>query len=201
MVEPVMSKPALEALALSELIILAEKNDLDVPDNLDRRYIIDDLLDAQKNDGEKPGSALPQTWNETLISAVLRHPVWLYVWWDISKADLDRIRDTPGDLVLCTRFFDDPGSPAPAESALTPLAFYARDEYIHLSPGRQAVRMELQWGNTALACSGTIPVPHRYPPFSTLLSGEPLPPLLELSGYRDLLHSHYLSHRQSFMAG
>jgi hypothetical protein len=180
----------LESLTSPDLVALAEEYGIDVPANLNRRLIIGELLDAGATAPPMPKLSLPKTYNETAITAILRLPVWVYVYWDFSKQDLRRI-EGPGKPKLLLR------TESRTEFFVTPLAIHDRDYYVHLSPGRKPLRFSLVLGEEVLACSPWVELPHGCPRFSSLVASEPLPPLLELSGYRELLHTHYRNHRHS----
>jgi hypothetical protein len=210
-----LSRSYLESLTSADLVSLAEEFSIDVPENLNRRFIIGELLDMgiSENDedeiatssfstedffhdGDRP---LPESYNETSVTAIFRHPVWIYAYWDFNARDWERIKETPGQpLSLRIQILDEAHRPVPAESFSTPLAAGDRDEYVHLPPGKKIVRLELAFGDELLAVSAEVSMPHNCPLFSGVISGEPIAPLLELSGFRDLCHSHYLNHRQSF---
>jgi hypothetical protein len=210
MLERNLSKTYLESLASADLVSLAEEYSIDVPENLNRRFIIGELLDMgiSENEGDEIAAAsffrdedrpLPESYNETSVTAIFRHPVWLYAYWDFSDRDWERIRKAKElTLSLRVQILDEVHRPVPAESFSTPLVALDRDEYVHLPPGKKIVRLELIFGNELLAVSSEVRMPHNCSLFSKVFSGEPIPPLLELSGFRDLCHSYYLNHRQSF---
>ncbi|MDR3311947.1 MAG: DUF4912 domain-containing protein [Spirochaetaceae bacterium] len=223
-----LTRAHLESLASADLVALAEEYDIDVPENLNRRFIISELLEAaldreyeEQNSltmveyPSQENSGLPETYYETEVAAILRSPVWLYVYWDISMADQRHLQTHPSELLsLRVALFDGPGRLAP-ESFELPLPENGRDQYVLLPAGKKSVRLELVAGDTVqhtttgpddsdsvspvriLALSPEIPLPHLSPDFS-LAFGEGLSPLLELSGFRDLLHTHYLNHRECF---
>jgi hypothetical protein len=214
MLERRLSRTYLESLTSADLVSLAEEYSIDVPENLNRRFIIGELLDmgiSETGDDEIAASAfsregfyhdenrpLADSYNETSVTAIFRHPVWLYAYWDFSLRDWERIRKVPDPaLSLRVQILDEAHHPVPAESFSTPLIVVDRDQYVHLPPGQKIVRLELFFRDELLAVSAEVHMPHHCPLFSSVFSGEPIPPLLELSGFRDLCHSHYLNHRQS----
>ena len=107
MEELVLSRKKLESLTNDELSKLADEYGLDIPSNLNRNFIIGELLeyaqeleDAAQSDGElsyvdsddadeenESDFQLPKSYNETKINAVLRNPAWVYAFWDISEAE------------------------------------------------------------------------------------------------------------------
>jgi hypothetical protein len=212
-----LSRTYLESLTSADLVSLAEKYNIDVPENLNRRFIIGELLDMGINEnGEdeidssdfslfptgdffRDGiCSLPESYSETSVTAIFRHPVWLYAYWDFSIRDWERIRKTPEpSLSLRVQILDEAHRTPQAESFITPLFIHDRDEHVHLPPGKKIVRLELIFGDELLAVSSEVHMPHHCPLYTDAISGEPLPPLLELSGFRDLCHRYYLNHRQS----
>jgi hypothetical protein len=204
MLECNLSRAYLESLTSADLVSLAEEYSIDVPENLNRRFIIGELLDmgiSENGEDEffpEEDRPLPETYNETSVTAIFRHPVWIYAYWDFSARDWARIRKAADPaLSLHVQILDEAHHPVPAESFSTPLATVDRDEYVHLPPGKKIVRLELAFGDELLAVSSEVQMPHNCPLFSSAISGEPIPPLLELSGFRDLCRNHYLNHRQS----
>ena len=97
-----VSRTYLESLSTADLISLADEYGIDIPENLNRRFIIGELLEAAEewdefeDDLEESDQLetadLPQTYNETVISAVLRNPVWLFVYWDVKKDHIVQIQ-------------------------------------------------------------------------------------------------------------
>ena len=96
----------LETLAFKDLIKLADEYGVDVPQDLDRRFLIAELLElAQEesnandlqmiitdDDEENEEINLPANYNETKIAAILRNPAWLFVFWNISEFDMNRLK-------------------------------------------------------------------------------------------------------------
>jgi len=103
MEKQVINRAYLETLSFTDLITLADKYGIDVPDNLNRSFLIGDLLDIAE-EMKKPSdsdmvissesaavlslSRLPETYNTTDIEAVLRNPAWAFVYWNISEVEL-----------------------------------------------------------------------------------------------------------------
>ena len=94
-----LSRQYLESMSTVDLITLADDYGIDIPDNLNRRFIIGELLetaeelknkqsdnnDVQTTDEDSPvPDFLPESYNTTEICAILRNPVWAYVYWDVK---------------------------------------------------------------------------------------------------------------------
>jgi hypothetical protein len=99
----------LERLSTFELKDLAEHFNIALPDGLERIFIIDDLLEyapcltlyrngrelrqsensmfkEDEGQGFEPAD-LPQQYNITYVEAIIRDPLWVYVFWEIRTAD------------------------------------------------------------------------------------------------------------------
>jgi hypothetical protein len=189
---------------------LAEQWGVDVPEDLNRRSLMAEILDAG-DEGRSAGDdqsrwedialGLPLTYNETRVTAILRTPTWLYVYWDLSEADLRLLRTGSNRGLELRVWFKDPeGKPLPS-SFLVPLALLDREQYVLLPPQHIRVCLDLALSSrgAVLASSTELLLPHGLPDlFSTV--DAPVPPLLALSGFRELLRAHYVNHRQTAAA-
>lgn len=215
----ILSRQYLETLPSADLIALADDLGIDVPENLNRRFIIGELLDTAaeikrenytdlKNDSDKihPVSVLPETYNENQISVVLRNPVWAYVYWDIREADFQKIQKTVGftSLVLRVSSFSNQDSVKPSDYFEISVSVSDRNQYILLPASVKNIRIDLvaEFKGSAselLASSKKINLPHMPAELMLPLPDLRISPILELSGLRELLRTHYLNHRQSFL--
>lgn len=212
-----LSRKYLESLSSADLISLADEYGIDIPDNLTRRFIIAELLEAadeanDRNDGDltesdsiKIANELPQSYNDTQISAIMRNPVWCYVFWDIKESDLKKILSTPSfiSLLLRVSFFSKEDDEKPAESFDIPVESSIRDQYVLLRAGEYAFSIELiaEFRTVEpkhLAFTGKKLLPQGCPDLSSAALGKPVSPIMELSGYPELLKTQYINHRQSF---
>jgi len=224
--EKLLSLAYLETLSSQDLISLADDYGIDIPDNLNRRFIIGELLEyaqeleAEEEDDdiemteddtvevsvEKPVE-LPLSYNETNICVILRNPAFAYVYWDISEADLKKLSINPDFVSLNLRvsFFDDTESNSPEETFDLSLKMDDRSQYVLLNPERNFVRIDLfaKFSNKTednLCVSEKIEIPHGCKLMNEFVPGkEPeISKAVELSGMKDLLLKHYENHRQSF---
>ena len=213
----------LETLSSADLIALADDYGIDIPDNLNRRFIIGELLDVAEDfksasepvhvmneDGEVPefSTELPSSFNETEISVILRNPAWAFVFWDISVEALQKISDSTRfkELVLRVSYFDN-------ETDVNPVAYYDiqitledREQYVLLEAGKKFFRVDLvafmsDGVTDNLTISERIELPKTPEIFSKAFPGEEVevPKILEISGLKKLLKSHYEKYRQSFV--
>lgn len=103
MIENQLSRAYLESLSTEELLAVADKIGLDIPLDLNRTFIIQEILDAHaellnvesydlqeesadtfERKKNKPSSAI---YNSTYIDVLLRDPVWAFVFWHIREQD------------------------------------------------------------------------------------------------------------------
>ena len=95
-----LTRSYLDTLSTDDLSALAKRLGLDLPEDLNRVFIITELLDASAEEDEEeerdnlreetfaPSSdGLPSGYNETFIGVLLRDPVWAYAFWEIKAAD------------------------------------------------------------------------------------------------------------------
>jgi hypothetical protein len=218
MVNHIMTSGYLETLSSADLISLADEYGIDIPEDLNRRFIIAELLDIAREmqeDGvseltitdENPvETELPVSYNETSVGAVRINPMWLYVWWDIGAAEREQIHSHAArpSLILRVAVIEHGGKVSPAESFDVPVDIADSDQYIPLpaSEGEKKVKIELILETDddkprLLADSAPVPLARPCPDFRESFLRE-LPPLLELSGFKELMRTHFLQHRQSF---
>ena len=95
-----ISRSYLETLTSDELIRWADHFGLDIPSDLDRIFIIDELLEIAASDMDfeeeytdvplvkfPESAALPKQYNITFIDTIIRDPLWVYVFWEVKGAD------------------------------------------------------------------------------------------------------------------
>lgn len=163
-----LSLQHLETLSSADLIAIADDYGIDIPDNLNRRFIIGELLEIgeeleqeEKSGSEmvedessepEPDGELPATFNETEIQVVLRNPAWAYVYWDISSADLKSLENSSFNnssfsefsrFILRISYFE-------SEDDLNPVDFFdinvdksTRAQYVLLENDRKFFRVDV----------------------------------------------------------
>ncbi|MDR3275924.1 MAG: DUF4912 domain-containing protein [Treponema sp.] len=97
-----LNLPYLEGLSTAELTGMADSLGLALPPGLERSFIIEELLDAGDDDWpeepekQKPPPSkanfgmpalLPQQYNINFIDVLIRDPLWIYAFWEISARD------------------------------------------------------------------------------------------------------------------
>ena len=120
-----LTRTYLETLSFADLVALADEYGVDVPEDLDRRFLIAELLElAQEEAGQNEEmiissasgsekSVLPGNYNETQISFVFRNPAWIFVFWNINENDFAALKNDSGELKLRICFMKDPKEPIP----------------------------------------------------------------------------------------
>lgn len=208
-----LSRAYLETLPSADLIALADDFGIDVPENLNRRFIIGELLEvaedladddlAEVSQEETVASA--ETYNETVISAVLRNPVWLFVYWDVNKSLILSVRASTRvrSLSLRVSMFTKDSLEVAADSFDVPITIEDRNRYVLLPSGFGSVRVDLvldleDGTQEMLASTGMVSLPLVPERIANPLPETPVSPVLRLSSLPDLLRTHYTNHRQSF---
>ena len=217
-----LSRQYLESMSTVDLITLADDYGIDIPDNLNRRFIIGELLetaeelknkqsdnnDVQTTDEDSPvPDFLPESYNTTEICAILRNPVWAYVYWDVKALQKKKLVSDPDfkSLFLHVSFFDRPLSKKQDDTFDIDIKETTGEQYILVSSKKRFMQVELVClfdgrSPEILACTKQIEIPAEN---ETVQDSQPgkkmdIQPLVKLSGMKCLLHDHYLNHRQSF---
>lgn len=164
-----LSLQHLETLSSADLIAIADDYGIDIPDNLNRRFIIGELLEIGEELEQEQNSApnemvedesqkievsgeLPESFNETEIQVVLRNPVWAYVYWDISQVDLKSLENgSPNNssfskfshFALRVSYFENPDDQNPVDFFDVNLDKTTRAQYVLLENGRKFFRVDL----------------------------------------------------------
>lgn len=100
----------LETLTTRELVRIADSWGIDVPPDLDRIFIIEELLDAAALDAPdavsdesalsaepemedveiKEAVPLPKQYNISFIEVMIRDPLWAFVFWEVKGSDREQ---------------------------------------------------------------------------------------------------------------
>lgn len=216
--EPI-SREYLETLSFSDLVRLADEYGVDVPEDLDRRFVIEELLEIVEEEANTPDEEMiiaagdnPETaeiltgnYNETQVSGVLRNPAWLFVFWNISDADIIKLKDIPGcslKLRICS--LKSPKDTVPEEAFEVQTSSDTQEQYVLIPSGKKYIKVELVYvtasSGKVLAFSPVITIPQGAALLNDLQLGRDtnFDPVLELSGMNKILTEHYKNHRHSF---
>ena len=212
----------LETLSTADLLELADEYDLDIPEQLNRRFIISEILEIadelneelnqdSKDDFEgnpdnfEATKELPSTYNETTIDVVLRNPAWAYVYWDIRVSDLQDVINTKAfsKLLLKIHFWESESADKVIDVCELTISKEDRAQYIFLPAGMKYFSIDLvaEFSNLEpkkLTTSRIVTIPTGAPVISLESLEKPTSPILQLSGMQELLKTHYQNHRQSF---
>lgn len=208
----------LETLSTADLLELAEEYDLDIPEQLNRRFIISELIEIadelnEQNDDDieenienvETTQDLPFSYNETTIDVVLRNPAWAYVYWDISASDIQDVINAKGfsKLLLKILFWESESFDSLVDICELTISVEDRAQYVFLPAGKKYFSIDLvaEISNAEqkkLTTSRKVTIPSGAPLISLDSLDKPISPILQLSGMQELLKSHYKNHRQSF---
>jgi uncharacterized protein len=210
------SRSHLETLSTSDLVSLADEQGLDIPEGLNRRFIIGELLELTYDTPEDADSqslaesdvvvstdGLPESYNETRVTVLLRDPAWVFVYWDFQANLFTAITGNHhfDSFFLRVHSLDGSGSSKTSDFFDVDIGQNDRKWYVHLSPTDRACRVDLYSRNSQekeqlLARSGEISIPSGYESGSEATQRR-VPPLVELSGLNELRKFHARNHRQS----
>ena len=216
--EDTINRASLEKLSFSDLVQLADEYGVDVPEDLDRRFLIAELLElaeesnnredemiiASESDDQQP-LVLNGNFNETQVSCVLRNPAWLFVFWNLNTNDAARIADNPASslrLRICS--LTDPKDLKPEEAFEVQTPSQSQEQYVLLPKGKKYIKVELVYvtggAGEVIAFSPVITIPQGASVVKDLQPGreEKFSPVAELSGIKELLTEQYKNHRHSF---
>ncbi len=216
--EEPMNRASLEKLSFSDLVKLADEYGVDVPEDLDRRFLIAELLElseesnnkdeemiiATESDNQQP-LILNGNFNETQVSCVLRNPAWLFVFWNLGDSDYSKIYENKTcslKLRICS--YNDPSDTKPEEAFEVQTPTQSQEQYVLLPKGKKYIKVELVCVNSGagevIAFSPLVAIPQGSSLVNDLQPGreESFSPVQELSGIRELITEQYRNHRHSF---
>ncbi|MCL2209199.1 MAG: DUF4912 domain-containing protein [Treponema sp.] len=94
-----LSRTRLETLSTDELLKLSDSYGMDIPDGLERIFIIEELLECSNYENQETvddmtidlsypeTAALPKQYNISFIEVIIRDPLWVFVYWEIKSHD------------------------------------------------------------------------------------------------------------------
>ena len=110
-----VSRTWLESKSTGELIKLADGFSIDIPDGLERIFIIEELLeysnmnaleakhDLENNSSYSETADLPKQYNISYIEVIIRDPLWIFVYWEIKSHDREMHENTDDFKGYCLR--------------------------------------------------------------------------------------------------
>ena len=164
-----LTRSYLETLSSADLKDLADEYGIDIPENLTRRFVIAELLEASAENPVEDSFTLceqaeadtkisknlyqsltsvpelPFSYNENKINAVLRNPAWCYVYWDIKKSDYANLTNDMFFVrfVIRTSYFKDPEDSASCDEFDISVEQNDRDQYVFLPAQARMVQFSL----------------------------------------------------------
>ncbi len=216
MSKEIFNRAQLETLSFSDLTNLADDFGIDVPENLDRRFLIAELLElaeesekiddmtisSENKDGIQP---LPKNYNETQIACVLRNPAWIFVYWNINDSDhlmLKNLHNYELKIRVCSLQNED--DTVPFEAYEIQASREPQEQNVLLPAGIKYVKVELVYttatSGKVLAISPVITIPQGSDLVYDFKKGvdQDFPPVIQLSGIKNVLNHQYTMHRHSF---
>ncbi|MDR0312428.1 MAG: DUF4912 domain-containing protein [Treponema sp.] len=95
-----LTRPYLESLTSAELVKWADQYGVDIPPDLDRIFIIEELLsivssevETEEETVEEPPKkfpvsvVLPKQYNITFLEVLIRDPLWAFAFWEVKSSD------------------------------------------------------------------------------------------------------------------
>jgi len=212
-----ITRAYLETLSFSDLSALADEYGIDVPENLNRRFLIGELLEIaledvkteemkiSSADDQNHNQSLTKNYNETQINVVLRNPAWAFVFWNISDADSDMLKKLPNyNLMLRICSLTSEEEQIPEEAFEIQATSGIQEQYILLPSGKKYIKVELVYtkgtSGKVLAFSPVLKIPEGSKYINDLQPGRDndFTDIELLSGMKDVLMDQYKNHRHSF---
>ncbi len=106
-----LTRAYLESLSTDDLSRTASECGLELPSELNRNFVIEEILDFAVEDDsvsddedtltDDPGtvpvhSSLPENYNDTFIGVLLRDPLWAYAFWEIRASEREARENMTG---------------------------------------------------------------------------------------------------------
>lgn len=209
-----MDSEKLSLLSDDELSHLAEKMGIFVPDGLERVFLIEEIVDAFEDDtaekafshdapdhveekkltgtGFIPGRleeiAIPDSYNETSINAIVRDPLWIFAFWDIAEPMRNKILAEVEEPKLILRVSEATDSDTAFHYEIA-VSFDDRKWYINVPYPKRSYRIDLCVAKfqriKVLAHSNMVHMPSQYMEMSSKLP-QMTKSLLILSGSEEL---------------
>ncbi|MBR4791535.1 MAG: DUF4912 domain-containing protein [Treponema sp.] len=217
--DEIITRAYLETLSFSDLKKLADEYGVDVPEDLDRRFLLSELVEiAEETRQDKTAGMiisfensinqstnLPDGYNETNITCILRNPVWAFVFWDISDTDMNML-NALGDYSLSLRvcILVSPEELVPAESFEIDIPNGVNEQYVLIPSGKNYIRIELVYtsgtNREVLAFSQVVSIPKSSNNVENYQPGinNDFSPVMKLSGIEKILSEQYKNYRHSF---
>lgn len=216
----VLSRAYLETLSFSELLKIADKDGIDVPEDFNRNFLIEEILEVQEDfekielddmiisdeESESPKEEfVPRAYNSTEVEMVLRNPAWAFVYWNISESDRVSLEKAfVSQMWLRVNSFSEKDQVKPDEFFDIQISREDNGQYVLLPQNKKFFRVDLLFNLDnfvdILASSKILEKPRGTERFASFQPGnlESMSEIMKLSGTETLLLEHYKNHRESF---
>lgn len=215
-----INRAYLETLSFSDLVKIADDEGIDVPEDFNRIFLIEEILEVSeyKNKSEdddmiisdddfvvSENELMPRAYNSTEVQIMLRNPAWAFVYWNISESDriaLDKAFIS--QMMLRVNSYSEKDQIKPDEYFDIQLSKEDNGQYVLLPAGKKYFRVDLLFNIDGiidiLSSSTVLEMPKGAERFAQLRPGkkEEVSPVMALSGMNELLMEHYINHRESF---
>ena len=221
MVNEVFNRAYLESIPFSDLLKIADSLGIDIPENLNRNFLIGEMLDSSEENkkvstefeidisekellAEKEELSM-RSCNSTEVQIVLRNPAWAYVYWNISDSDRTSLEKAfVSQMMIRVSSFSEKEQIKPDEYCDFNISKEDSGQYVLLPAGKKFFRVDLLFNLDGiidiLSSSVTFEMPKGSPLLSDIRPGREndFSPIMALSGIKELLMEHYKNHRESF---
>jgi uncharacterized protein len=151
-----LTRVYLESLATGDLLTVADKLGIDLPNNPDRIFIIEELLDfSSREEGASSGNnepeitdlvvaesvPLPKQYNITFIEVMIRDPLWAFVFWEIKTSEKEQFEkddNFDGYYLKVSRLDANPSGSGNSGLFMVPVKPDDTAWYLSLSPAFEA---------------------------------------------------------------
>lgn len=210
-----ITRSYLETLSFSELLKLAEKLDLDIPENLNYHILVGEILELCQENGEilveemdisetdeKISVELPKSYNITEVKLMMLNPSWGYVYWNISESDFEEISKNPtSQLILRIGAYSEKDNLKPDETYNIQISLTDNEQYFLFPTDKKFIKVDLLFAIGVsidiLTSSNMLELPDCPPILKEFCPGKKLniSKPVELSGMIELLNEQYTNHR------
>jgi len=111
-----LTRAGLERLSTDELVRVADSYGIDIPEGLERIFIIEEILESANSmldiskesdlvvNPDYPETApLPKQYNVTYMDVIIRDPLWVFVFWEIKGQEREIHENKPNFNGYCLR--------------------------------------------------------------------------------------------------
>jgi len=203
-----VTRHLLASLSISELIKIADSYGVDIPSELDRIFIIEEILEcviSEKQDNEddivvNPSYSepvmLPKQYNISYLDVIIRDPLWAFVFWEIKGHDREAHENAPDFNGYCLRVIplneDETDQQAIANSftvSVNPAdnaRYLGFAEHTSKNSGRYVIKLNVIRSGSEIQIASSIPfnLPKLYE--NEAIAEKCCNPLVRLSGIFDL---------------